>query len=199
MQARLSHARYLALLKLSTAVLDTRPFGGGVTTLEAIAMGTPRATRHTVPVPNRSASITVRYSARFARMRCTAGYLAHTARYCEYPRYPVGIHAVAKLSGTYSFDSKPSPPLLTALLRVHRLFTLGGLTRAGTPVVTLPSSALAGRLTLAMHRVMRTDQLLVAATVDEYVRIAARLGRSVCCSCGWEQLATDCRLVTTKD
>ena len=29
-----------------------------------------------------------------------------------------------------------------------------------------------------MHRVMRTDHLLVAATVDEYVRIAARLGRS---------------------
>ena len=45
-------------------------------------------------------------------------------------------------------------------------------------MVTLPSSALAGRLTLAMHRVMRTDHLLVAATVDEYVRIAARLGRS---------------------
>jgi hypothetical protein len=60
-------------------------------------------------------------------------------------------------------------------------------------VVTLPSSALAGRLTLAMHRVMRTDHLLVAATVDEYVRIAARLGRSAVRSCGshGERLATE--------
>jgi hypothetical protein len=45
-----------------------------------------------------------------------------------------------------------------------------------------------------MHRVMRTDHLLVAATVDEYVRIAARLGRSAV-PAGWNGSQ---RPVTTK-
>jgi protein O-GlcNAc transferase len=43
-KAALEHDAYLALLESASVMLDPFPFGGGVTTLEALAMGTPVVT-----------------------------------------------------------------------------------------------------------------------------------------------------------
>lgn len=67
---RLARNEYLQLLAAAPVILDTRPFGGGLTTLDALAMGTPIITW---PGDTMASRFTASCYARMGFRECVAG------------------------------------------------------------------------------------------------------------------------------